>query len=64
MVLALICGHHKGERSLRQRVLIGVFFGNAVCSAVNTVPVGLQKDGRNDCGKPVCPGSVASVRAL
>ena len=39
-IVAVIYAYRKDEESLRERILIGVFFGNAIYSAVNIVPIG------------------------
>ena len=63
-VLGVIFGYYKEKKSLRERILVGVFLGNVIYSAANMIPVGLQKDGANTCGEPVNPESVSAVRAM
>ena len=63
-VLGVIYGHYKDRKSLRERILVGVFLGNALYSVANMIPVGLQKDGATSCGDPVSPALVSAVRAL
>ena len=64
-VLAVIHGHRKDLRSLRERILVGVFFGNALYSLANTIPVGLENDDPKDCGTNTLGGDTAvNVRGL
>ena len=63
-VLGVIYGYYKDSKSLRERILVGVFLGNAIYSVANMIPVGLQQDEPNTCGDPITPESVSAVRAL
>ena len=51
-VFAVILGHDKDKKSFRERILVGVFVGNLIYSAVNLVPIAVEKTGNNDCGEP------------
>jgi len=63
-VLAVIFGYRKDCRSLRERILFGVFVGNIIYSVVNTIPISLEETGDNDCGNPVHGDAQAAVRGL
>ena len=64
-VLAVIHGHRKDLRSLRERILVGVFFSNALYSLANTIPVGLESTEPESCGSPVLGAkAVAHVRGM
>ena len=63
-VLAVIHGHRKDLRSLRERILVGVFFGNALYSLANTIPAGLENDDPKDCGTATVGHAVVIVRGL
>lgn len=63
-VVAVIYAYRKDEESLRERILIGVFFGNAIYSAVNIVPIGLQHEDASTCGDPIYGASEAFVRGM
>ena len=63
-VIAVIIGYQKDRKSLRERILLGVFYGNAIYSLGNMIPVGLEKTGANDCGEPVMGPAVPAVRGL
>jgi len=63
-VLAVIFGYRKDCRSLRERILLGVFIGNIIYSLVNTIPISLEQTGANTCGNPVYGGAQAAVRGF
>ena len=63
-VLAVIFGYHKDKRSLRERILIGVFLGNLLYSGVNIMPISLEQTGSNVCGDPVYGREQAIIRGL
>ena len=63
-MLAVIFGYRKDCRSLRERILFGVFVGNIIYSVVNTIPISLEETGDNDCGNPVHGDAQAAVRGL
>ena len=62
--LAVIYGYHKDKRSLRERILIGVFLGNLCYSGVNIMPISLEETGSNVCGDPVYGREQAIIRGI
>ena len=52
-------------RSLRERILVGIFFGNCIYSFTNIIPVGLESTEAQSCGAPVLGGHAeAAVRGM
>lgn len=62
-VLAVIYGYRKDVRSFRDRILVGVFFGNVIYSCVNMIPVSLESTDDETCGDPVF-ASFVSLRGM
>ena len=65
-VFAVIFAYRKDQRSLRERILVGVFAGNTIYSLVNLVPISAEHVDSYNCGDPVIasPQSQAWVRGL
>ena len=62
--LAVIYGHRKDRRSLRERILTGVFAGNLLYSVVNMIPIAVEETDAAICGDPYYVESQSLVRGL
>lgn len=63
-VIAVILAYRKDRRSLRERILLGVFFGNFIYSIANAIPVGFQQTDSRNCGDSVFSDFKTSIRGI
>ena len=62
-VFAVILGHDKDRKSLRERILVGVFVGNLVYALVNLVPIAQGRTASDACGDAVIGSAEAQAWA-
>ena len=61
---AVIYGYRKDTRSLRERILFGIMFGNAIYSLTNTIPVGYESTAPESCGNSLMASSEGAIRGM